>query len=275
MTPEEALDLLPLLAAGELDEEQRASVRVALASRPGVAEELEKWTELDGLLERSLAPASARCGSCQKEAPKRAAYCPWCGEKLGGGASLGAARMARFRPFVGFAASVALLLPGSLGVGFIAQRELEKTWWEAKGSVDALEDEAEARTILGSVVAAQKTYRTTAQNGEFAPDLDSLSLQLEKDETWQKARRGRFSISTEASLSRPDERFFACVARGTRGVFTNEHGRVQRLSRGLMIDRIRCALVAWHPGRDPREEERETSSRPSRTRRPARPRRSP
>jgi hypothetical protein len=328
MTPEEALDLLPLLAASELDETTGAEVRATLAGRSGVGEELAKWTELDGLLERALAserpaaaagaepphtavrcpycrdsiaagervlcggcltphhrvcfaenegcsllgceetrtvgpnqPASVLCGSCKGDAPAGAAWCPWCRSPIAPARPPRHARRLspRLQPLLAFAASVLLLLPGSLGVGYFTQRELERTWWEAKGSLDALEDDAEARQILGSIAAAQKLYRARAtRGGEYASDLEALSPLLEQDEAWRSARRGRFTIATEASLSRPDERFFASVTRGTRGVFTNEHGRIQHLTRGLMVDRLRCALVASRPGRDPRDEERET-----------------
>lgn len=318
LTPDEALDLLPLLAANELDDETSAAVRVALEGK-SMGDELAAWVELDGLLERSLAPARAPavavrcpfcrdaiaaservlcggcltphhrscfaenegcsllgcqttrtvglgertsilCTSCQGSAPAGATWCPWCRGRI---ASLpprhARRRLPGLRPLVSLAASLLLLLPGSFAVGFLAQREVESTWWESRGSLDALEDEAEARRILGALASAQKLYRAKGfRGGEYAPDIEALSSLLEKDEAWLSARRGRFTVASEASLSRPDERFFASVSRGTRGVFTNEQGRLLHLTRGLMVDRLRCTLVAARPGRDAREVDRET-----------------
>ncbi|HZU95704.1 MAG TPA: RING finger protein [Planctomycetota bacterium] len=303
MTPEEALDLLPLLVADELDPATRDEVQAALAGRD-VDRELAAWEELDGLLERGLAPEPAAvsvrcpfchdavkgedrvlcaacltphhracyaehdgcsllgcpgkavarvssaqvvCRSCRGDVPEGAPYCPWCRSRVV------PRRPRRMGPIIKEAAVVAasllLLLPGAAAIGYFSERELERAWWQSHGSKDALAEEAEARRVLALVVDAQKAYRAEgAKGGEYAADLDALLPILDGRGEWRKAKQDHWIVATEASLSRPDERFFATVTRHGHGVFENQEERVSHVEPGVSVDRVLCRLV---PGRGP------------------------
>jgi hypothetical protein len=303
MTPEEALDLLPLLAAGELDAQESADVRAALDGRPDVADELARWVELDGLLERSLAPsklasvrcpfcrdgiataerilcadcltphhascfaenegcsllgchgtravaserASVLCGACRRDAPDGARWCPWCRAKIApprpplhARARLGA----RARSLVAFAAALLVLLPGGLAIGFLSERSLERAWWQTRGSLDTLEEQAEARRVLQAVLEAQRLYRARGvRGGNYAADPDALRAILGGIDGWRRSRHETFAVATAASLSRPDERFWVTVTRGERGFFATQEGRILPIEPDLAVDRVACALV--------------------------------
>lgn len=73
MTREEVLDLLPLYAGGDLDEVTTASVRAALAADPSLAQEARAWEDLDGLLDRALAPTAGARSADAASVPSSAA----------------------------------------------------------------------------------------------------------------------------------------------------------------------------------------------------------
>ena len=314
MTPEEALDLLPLLVSNDLDESVRDEVRAALDGHPGVADELARWEELEGRLERGLAPIEVRvpalrcpycrdgipeeeralcgacltpyhrlcfaenegcsllgcqgthavapgaretiaCGSCQGEAPRGAPFCPWCRARISAPAAPRHARRSlRASALLSYAASLLLLLPGGLGLGYLSERELERTWWQERGSLDALEEDAQARRVMRAVLEAQRLYRARRANGgDYSPDLAGVLPALATNPDWRGLHE-RFAVATEASLSRPDERFFATVSRPGRTYFANQEGRIVPLQVPLTVDRVSCRLVPGETALDPRED---------------------
>lgn len=84
MSRDEVLDLLPLYAGGDLDDEQRVVVAAALAADPTLQAEAAQWAELDGALTRGLAPAQAQVPAAAPRVVVRR-RCPYCHDALQAG----------------------------------------------------------------------------------------------------------------------------------------------------------------------------------------------
>lgn len=86
MTRDEVLELLPLYAGGDLDDDAREAVRLALEADASLADEARAWEDLDGLLARGLAPDEARAPAPPSPRITVRRRCPFCHDALQAGA---------------------------------------------------------------------------------------------------------------------------------------------------------------------------------------------
>jgi hypothetical protein len=239
---DQALELLPLYAGDDLDDEERGAVRAALTEHPGLREELAAFEALEALLTRELAVDPAWAASTDADRPARRGS--------------PAPRPATAPSMTWALVAAALLLASGVGLGALFGVQPSSAPGPGDQGVRRERATTSARSLLEVVLAAQRRQRfsgpLTADGGpQYAASLSELAerdpevrAHLDAGQAWSEL----YTVVVGRSDQDPGDGFFAVAtpradAQELPILFVNHRGAVREVPASFEVDPTTCRVL--------------------------------